>query len=98
MDGWIGQIISVGFNYEPPNWLKCDGRPLPIDQYQALFSLIGTTYGGDGISNFRIPDMRGRLPMKSCRRQSFLSRIQKYFGNDSWRLHDFHPALVQELG
>src|SRR5215831_16786628 len=63
MDGWIGQIIAVGFNYEPSNWMKCDGRPLSIAQYPSLFNLIGTTYGGDGMSNFRIPDLRGRLPI-----------------------------------
>ena len=57
---FVGQIIAVGFNFAPINWALCDGHPLPIDRYQALFALIGTTYGGDGISTFNVPDLRGR--------------------------------------
>jgi len=57
---FVGQIIAVGFNFAPPSWAPCDGRALQINQYQALYNLIGTTYGGDGITTFNLPDLRGR--------------------------------------
>jgi microcystin-dependent protein len=60
MEAYLGQICAFSFNYAPPGWLPCDGRLLPISQYTALFSLLGTTYGGNGTSNFALPDMRGR--------------------------------------
>ncbi len=60
MEPFIGQIIMVGFNYAPRGWAMCDGRLLPISQNQALFSLLGTTYGGDGRTTFALPDLRGR--------------------------------------
>lgn len=57
---FLGQIMAVGFNYAPVNWAPCDGRTVSIQAYTALFSLFGTTYGGDGRSNFGVPDLRGR--------------------------------------
>jgi microcystin-dependent protein len=57
MDAYIGSIMLVGFNYAPPNWAPCNGQILPINQYQALFSLLGTTYGGDGVTNFALPKL-----------------------------------------
>jgi len=60
---FVGQIISVGFTFAPVGWQLCDGSLLPIDQYQALYTLIGTTYGGDGVNNFGVPDLRGRAPL-----------------------------------
>lgn len=63
MEAYIGQIIAVGFNFAPQGWLPCDGRLLPIQDYDALYALIGTTYGGDGASNFGLPDLRGRAAM-----------------------------------
>jgi microcystin-dependent protein len=57
MDAYIGSIMLVGFNYAPPNWAPCNGQILPINQYQALFSLLGTTYGGDGVTNFGLPKL-----------------------------------------
>lgn len=60
---FIGQIMSVGFNFAPTNWLPCDGRLLSIGDYSPLFALIGTTYGGDGVSTFGLPDLRGRTPI-----------------------------------
>ncbi|MEO0558929.1 MAG: tail fiber protein [Bacteroidota bacterium] len=53
----------VGFNFAPRGWALCDGTLLPINQYQALFSLLGTIYGGDGRTTFALPDLRGRMPM-----------------------------------
>ena len=60
---YIGEIMLVGFNFPPPDWLNCDGSLVSISQYDVLFSLIGTTYGGDGVNNFALPDLRGRAPI-----------------------------------
>ncbi len=58
MDFFLGQIIWVAFDFEINGFMKCDGRSLPISQNQALYSLIGTKYGGDGVTIFMIPDMK----------------------------------------
>jgi microcystin-dependent protein len=63
MDPFIGQLMLVCFNYAPQGWMLCDGSLLPIAQYQALFSLLGTTFGGNGTTNFALPDLRGRVPV-----------------------------------
>jgi microcystin-dependent protein len=63
MEPFVGQIIPVGFNFAPVGWFLCQGQTLPIDQFTPLFSLIGTTYGGDGQSTFNLPDLRGRVPL-----------------------------------
>jgi len=63
MEYYIGEIIPFAGNFVPEGTLACDGRLLSINQYQALYSLLGTTYGGDGISNFALPDLRGRIPI-----------------------------------
>ena len=60
---FIGQLLLVGFNFAPVGWHLCDGSLLPIAEYDALFNLIGTTYGGDGQSTFALPDLRGRVPV-----------------------------------
>jgi microcystin-dependent protein len=60
-DAYIGEIRLFAGNYAPVNWLSCDGTLLAISTYQALFSLIGTTYGGDGRTTFQLPDLRGRV-------------------------------------
>ncbi len=62
-DPFIGEIKIVGFNFAPRSWATCDGQLLMINQNSALFSLLGTTYGGDGVTTFGLPDLRGRLPM-----------------------------------
>ena len=62
-DPFIGQILLVGFNFAPVGWHLCDGTLLSIQQNTALFSLLGTTYGGDGINNFALPDLRSRVPI-----------------------------------
>jgi microcystin-dependent protein len=62
-DPFIGQIGIASFNFPPKGWALCNGQLLPINQNQALFSLLGTTYGGDGRVNFALPDLRGRVPM-----------------------------------
>lgn len=60
---FIGEIRMVGFKFAPRGWAFCDGQLLPINQNTALFSILGTTYGGDGKTNFALPDLRGRLPV-----------------------------------
>lgn len=63
MEAWIGSVILWPILRIPEGWLPCDGRKVPIAQYQMLYSLIGTTYGGNGSTDFALPDMRGRLPL-----------------------------------
>jgi len=60
-DPFLGQVIAVGFNFAPVGWQLCDGSLLPISQNPALFSLLGTTFGGDGQATFGVPDLRGRV-------------------------------------
>jgi microcystin-dependent protein len=60
---FIGQIIPVGFNFAPVGWFLCQGQLVPIAEFSVLFNLIGTTYGGDGISTFGIPNLCGRVPL-----------------------------------
>ncbi|MGH6853482.1 MAG: phage tail protein [Methylocella sp.] len=61
MTPFLGQIMLVGFNFAPTGWAMCNGQLLSISQNTALFSLLGTTYGGDGVQNFALPDLRGRV-------------------------------------
>ncbi len=62
-DPFIGQIQTFGFNFAPRGWARCDGQLLPISSNSALFSLLGTTYGGDGRTTFGLPDLRGRAAL-----------------------------------
>ena len=63
MDAFFGEIRMFGGNFAPRRWAFCNGQLLPISQYQELFSLLGTTYGGDGRTTFALPDLRGRAPI-----------------------------------
>jgi len=60
---FLAEIKMVGFNFAPRGWAFCDGQILPINQNQSLYSLLGTTYGGDGRTSFALPDLRGRTPI-----------------------------------
>ncbi|TNF27412.1 MAG: phage tail protein [Deltaproteobacteria bacterium] len=60
---FIGQIMMFGGNFAPRGWALCDGQLMSIAQNSALFSILGTTYGGDGVTTFGLPDLRGRFPM-----------------------------------
>jgi microcystin-dependent protein len=60
---FLSEIKIMSFGFPPKGWALCDGQLLPINQNQALFSLLGTTYGGDGRVNFGLPDLQGRTPM-----------------------------------
>lgn len=63
MDAYIGEIRMVPYNFAPQGWLNCDGSTVSITQYETLYSLLGTTYGGDGNTTFGLPDLRSRLPL-----------------------------------
>ncbi len=60
---YVGEIRMFAGNFQPAGWMFCDGSILPISEYETLFNLIGTTYGGDGQSTFALPDLRGRIPL-----------------------------------
>ncbi len=60
---FLAEIKIVGFNFAPRGWAFCDGQILPINQNQSLYSLLGTTYGGDGRTSFALPDLRSRVPI-----------------------------------
>lgn len=62
-DQFLGEIRMVGFSFAPAGWALCDGTLLPIAQYQALFALLGVTFGGNGTTTFGLPDLRGRSPV-----------------------------------
>lgn len=63
MEGTIGEIRLFAGSFAPRNWAICNGQALSITQNQALFSILGLTYGGDGVSTFKLPDFKGRLPI-----------------------------------
>jgi microcystin-dependent protein len=60
---YVGEIRMFGGNFAPVGWMFCAGQQLPISQYETLFNLIGTTYGGDGQQTFNLPDLQGRTPI-----------------------------------
>jgi microcystin-dependent protein len=62
-EAYLGEIRAFGFNFAPYGWMFCNGQLLPINQYTALFSILGTTYGGNGVSNFGLPNLQGQVPM-----------------------------------
>jgi microcystin-dependent protein len=64
MDPFLGQIVLFGGNFAPRGWALCEGQLLPISQNSALFSILGTIYGGDGRTTFALPDLRGRVPVQ----------------------------------
>ena len=66
VDPYLGEMVYVGFNFAPRGWAFCDGQLLSINQNQALFSLFGTIYGGDGRTTFALPDLRGRVPVHAA--------------------------------
>jgi microcystin-dependent protein len=63
---FAGQIMIFAGSFAPGGWAICDGRLLPIEENKQLFNAIGITYGGDGVSTFALPDLRGRVPLGSA--------------------------------
>lgn len=76
MDPFIGQVIMFAGNFAPRGWAFCEGQMLPISQNQALFSILGTTYGGDGRTTFALPDLRKEEPRNGPR---YIIAIQGLF-------------------
>lgn len=72
MDPYLGEIKMFSYNWAPKGWLACNGALLPINQNQALYSLIGIQFGGNGTINFAVPDLRGRTPVA----QGVLNNVQ----------------------
>ena len=79
-DPFIGMIRLVGFNFAPIGWASCQGQSLPISQNTALFSLIGTTFGGDGVHTFNLPDLRSRVALGQGQGQGLSPYVQGQIG------------------
>lgn len=92
MEPFIGQIAIFGGNFAPRGWAFCDGQLLPINQNQALFSLLGTTYGGDGRSTFGLPDLRSRAPIHAGHGPGLSNRR---LGSKSGE--EYHTLTAQEM-
>lgn len=74
-DPFIGLVTVVPYTFAPITWQECDGALLPISEYEVLFTLIGTTFGGDGQTTFAVPDLRGRIPMHAGNGPGLSSRV-----------------------
>lgn len=75
MEGYMAEIRGFGGNFAPRNWAYCQGQLMSISANQALFSLLGTTYGGDGRTTFGLPDLRGRVPISSGQGPGLTDRL-----------------------
>ena len=76
MESYIGEIKLFAYTRTPENWLPCEGQLLDVNTYSTLFSLISTTYGGDGVSNFALPDLRGKVPVSLGQGNGLTARYQ----------------------
>src|SRR5439155_7307954 len=95
-NSFMGEIRMVGFNFAPAGWAFCDGQLLPLSQNTALFSLLGTMYGGDGKSTFGLPDMQGNAPMFFGQGQGLTQRFEgEMSGVDSITLLDSEMPVHQ---
>jgi microcystin-dependent protein len=72
---YVGEIRMFGFSRVPSGWLACDGSILQISQFDTLYTLLGTTYGGNGTTNFALPDLRGRIPIHQGAGQGLTPRV-----------------------
>ena len=91
-DPFLGEIRWVGFTFAPRGWAECNGQLLSISQNTALFSLLGTTYGGNGLTTFALPDMRGRLPLHQGQGPGLSNRVQGEVGGA-----ESHTLSVAEM-
>jgi microcystin-dependent protein len=80
---FLGQLMLVGFNFAPTGWFLAQGQILPISQYTALFSLLGTYYGGNGTSNFALPNMQGNVPVGAGQGAGLSQYVQGETGGSS---------------
>lgn len=89
MESFMGQICMFGFNYPPRDWNTCQGQQLSIQQHSALFALLGTQFGGDGMQSFNLPNLQGRMPMSMGTGQGLSPRvIGQVIGSESATLHE----------
>jgi len=91
-DPFVGEIRLFGFPRVPTGWVACNGALLPISNYEVLFTLIGTTYGGDGQTTFGVPDLRGRVPIHQGTGGGLSQRV---IGQASGE--ETHPLLSTEM-
>ncbi|WP_434980092.1 phage tail protein [Daejeonia sp. YH14] len=89
---YLGEIRYVAFNFAPVNWHECDGSLMSISQNQALFSLLGTTYGGNGVTTFALPDIRGRVLVGAGTGPNLSSYVQGEEGGQ-----ESHILLLNEI-
>jgi microcystin-dependent protein len=83
-ENFVGEIRMFGGNYAPIKWAMCEGQLLPVSQNDALFSLLGTIYGGDGMTTFALPDLRGRVPIHMGQGPGLTDRrIGQKFGSEN---------------
>ncbi|MGO9635077.1 MAG: phage tail protein [Steroidobacteraceae bacterium] len=82
-DQFLGEIRIFAGNFAPRGWLLCNGQVLPISQYTALFSLLGTNYGGDGKTNFALPNLQGSFPLNQGQGPGLTSRLVGETGGES---------------
>jgi microcystin-dependent protein len=95
MEPFIGQILMFGGNFAPRGWALCDGQLVPISSNTALFSILGTIYGGDGETSFALPDLRGRLAMHPGSGAGLTPRsLGQKGGSQSHSLPPFHTHGV----
>ena len=92
MDPFIGQILHVGFRYAPVNWLLCNGATMQISQNNALFALLGNTFGGNGTSTFALPDAQGRAFVGTGQGPGLTPRLPGAKGGYEVRHLDEPPA------
>lgn len=93
MDPFVAEIRIFGFNFAPLGWAFCDGQLMAISQNTALFSLIGTTYVGNGTSNFALPNLQGSVPMSFGNGAGLTPRVEGETGGE-----DSHTLLIDEIG
>ncbi|MER2599126.1 MAG: tail fiber protein [Caldilineales bacterium] len=99
-DPFIGEIQPFPFDFAPRGWAQCNGQLLPVNQYQALFSLLGTTYGGNGMTTFALPDLRGRIPLHTGTNQGMTFSMGQSSGEEVHTLNGaempahIHSALA----
>ncbi len=99
MDPFLGQILLFAGNYAPRGWALCDGQELPISANQPLFTILGTTYGGDGRTTFALPDFRGRAPVHAGQGPGLSARhLGGRFGSESVSLTELEiPAHSHQV-
>jgi microcystin-dependent protein len=101
---YVGEIRMVGFNFEPNGWAFCNGQVLAISQYETLYNLIGTTYGGDGVETFNLPDLQGRFPFHQGNNQGNNMVIGQVSGTETVTLSTSqiaahtHPLAASSAG